>query len=66
MPSRSSRLAWLEPLDTDGPTFSLPPWKDFDMSGSMATYFPVALGGVCSAALVVGLGLGRPPLFTII
>lgn len=66
MPS-SSRLAWLEPIDTDeATTFSPPDWKDFLVPGSMKAYSSVALAGVSSAALAIGLGLGRPDVFAMV
>lgn len=65
MPSRSHR-AWLEPLDTDEATFSPPQWKDFVVPGTMKAYSSVAIAGVSSAALVIGLGLGRPAIFVMV
>lgn len=62
MPSRS-RLAWLEPLDVDESTPLSPLyWKDILVLDSAKAYLSVGLAGVFSAALVVGLGLGRPAL----
>lgn len=66
MPSSRSRLAWLEPLDTDEATFSPPQWKDFVVPGSMKAYSSVALAGVASAALAISLGLGRPAIFAMV
>lgn len=66
MPSSRSRLAWLEPLDTDEPTLSPPHWKDFVVPGSMGAYSSVALAGVASAALAISLGLGRPAIFAMV
>lgn len=65
MPSRS-RLAWLEPLDTDEATFSPPQWKDFVVPGSMKAYSSVAVAGISSAALAICLGLGRPAIFAMV
>lgn len=66
MPSRSSRLAWLEPLDTDEAALSPPHLKDFLVPGSMKAYSSVAAAGVSSAALAVGLGLARPAVFVLV
>lgn len=62
MPSRS-RLAWLHPLDVDETTALSPLyWKDILILESTKAYLSVGLAGVFSAALVAGLGLGRPAL----
>lgn len=67
MSHRSSRLAWLEPLDVDEHTnFSPPHWKDFIVPGSMKAYSSVAMAGLFSAALAILLGLGRPGPFAMV
>lgn len=66
MPSRGSRLAWLDPLDNDEATLSPPYWKDFVVPGSMKAYSSVALAGVSLAVLLIGLGLGRPAVFVMV
>lgn len=66
MPSRSSRLAWLEPTETDEVTLSPPHWLDFLVPGSMKAYYSVALAGISSAALAIGLGLRLPAIFAMV
>ncbi|KAH8761006.1 hypothetical protein F5883DRAFT_563047 [Diaporthe sp. PMI_573] len=66
MPSRSSRLAWLEPTETDEAALSPPYWKDFVVPDSMKSYASVVIAGVSSTALAIGLGLGRPAIFAVV
>lgn len=66
MPSRSSRLAWLEPTETDEVTLSPPHWLDFLVPGSIQAYSSVAVAGISSAALAIALGLRLPAVFAMV
>jgi hypothetical protein len=63
MPCQNNRRAWLKPLDTHEPTLLLPHWKDLVAYPAIKAYSAVALGAVSSAALLIGLGFGRPRFF---